>query len=644
MAYSLAIAMPYRYLLPPTRLWHALRLCLLVLCWLPMAAMARDYVSARAYWTDTTASASLEQAQAQRFTPFQNILSKGFSTSVQWIRLTIAPADAASGDQLVLRLRPVFLDEIALFDPADPNSHPQPRLTGDWTPPQASEFESIHHTFVIPAQSVPRYVWLRLRSTSSQLLQVEAMPVREMQRSDQRLGLVYCALLALILAFLAWVFLAWLRDRDPLLGTFVLRQSVLLIYTACYLGYHRLLLADVVAPQTQDALYSWMVFFTTALSVVFEYRFLREYALARWAHACFWALQIISALLMVAMLFGQTRIALMVNAAVIASSLVLFLVVSMLLRPMSVHQQAPAAYQLPPSVVQAYYLVIFLLLALSVLPSLGLLTATGLALYGVLLYGVASGGLMTSLLIVRAEKLDQLRHEVSNSLAISRAQLATEKQRRHDQTQLLSMLMHELKTPLSIIDLAVTTRSNDERTAGYVTRAVDNIKAILDRCIQTDRMVEREFTLKPQPMDLAAQLQQCLDGRKEGVTRFALQVTGACPVTSDLQCVGIIINNVLDNAIKHGDPLAPVALQLAPRTHADGRAGFQLTLANRPGMSGWPDPHNVFSKYYRSSAAQKVSGTGLGLYLAHNLAALLRGELRYAPDDHTIRFELWIPT
>ena len=88
MAYSLAIAMPYRYLLPPTRLWHALRLCLLVLCWLPMAAMARDYVSARAYWTDTTASASLEQAQAQSFMPFQNILSKGFSTSVQWIRLT----------------------------------------------------------------------------------------------------------------------------------------------------------------------------------------------------------------------------------------------------------------------------------------------------------------------------------------------------------------------------------------------------------------------------------------------------------------------------------------------------------------------------------------------------------------------------
>ena len=636
--------MPQRSSLDPTCFWRALRLCVLALCLLPLGALAKDYVSERAYWTDSTASASLEQAQAQRFTPFQNILSKGFSTSVQWVRLTIAPADEASGDDLVLRIRPVFLDEMTLFDPADRSPRTQPRVTGDWTAPQASEFESIHHTFVLPAQATPRYVWLRLRTTSSQLLQVEALPVREMQRSDQRLGLLYSGLLALIFAFLVWVFLAWLRDRDPLLGTFVARQAVFLIYTACYMGYHRLLLADLIAPQYQDAFYNWMVVLTTALSVRFEYRFLGEYALARWAHLCFKFLQTTSLVLALALLWGYTGPVLMVNTVAVFSSLVFFVVVSIRLQPMATDMPATAAYQLPVPVVRGYYLVILLLLALSVLPTLGMLTGTGLALYGVLFYGVASGGLMTSLLIVRAEKLDRLRHEVSNSLAISRVQLATEKQRRHDQTQLLSMLMHELKTPLSIIDLAVTTRSNDDRTASYVTRAVDNIKSILDRCIQTDRMVEREFTLKPQPMDLAAQVQQCLEGRKESATRFALQVAGTCPLTSDLQCVGIIINNLLDNAIRHGDPTTPVALHLTPRMQADGRAGFQLTVANRPGTSGWPDQHHVFRKYYRSSAAQKVSGTGLGLYLAHNLAALLCGELRYAPDDHTIRFELWLPT
>ena len=97
--------MPQRSSLDPTCFWRALRLCVLALCLLPLGALAKDYVSERAYWTDSTASASLEQAQAQRFTPFQNILSKGFSTSVQWVRLAIAPADEASGVGLTLQSR-----------------------------------------------------------------------------------------------------------------------------------------------------------------------------------------------------------------------------------------------------------------------------------------------------------------------------------------------------------------------------------------------------------------------------------------------------------------------------------------------------------------------------------------------------------
>lgn len=78
-------------LLDPLRLWRAFKLCALLLWLLPLAATARDYVSERAYWTDTTGTASIELAQTQSYTPFQNILSQGFSPSVQWVRLAIAP-------------------------------------------------------------------------------------------------------------------------------------------------------------------------------------------------------------------------------------------------------------------------------------------------------------------------------------------------------------------------------------------------------------------------------------------------------------------------------------------------------------------------------------------------------------------------
>jgi signal transduction histidine kinase len=621
-------------------LWIGVLLCLL----LPGVGWTKDYILEKATWTDPTASASFEHARTAHYTPYANLLSKGYSPATQWVRLKIAASSAADSNSLVLRIRPIYLDEISLFDPADPSSHPQPRTTGDWTPWQSSEFESLNHTFLIPAQAQERYVWLRLSTTSTQLLQVEALAPRDMLREEQRLWLFYSVLLGLIFAFLVWVFLAWLRDRDPVNGMFVLRQTVLLAYTASYLGYHRLLLADVLEPRSQDILYNWLVLLTTALSLAFEYRFLREFVLPRWAHGVLRGLLFASAVAMSIMLWGDTRTALKANMLINTTCLLSFVAVSLRLRPHHAEPSAQTSYQLPKTVVVGYYLSIVMVLAMSILPSLGILAGTMLAVYGVLLYGLISGLFMTTLLIVRTRQMDQIRQDVANHLFLSQEQLAIEKKRRQDQTQLLSMLMHEIKTPLSIIDMAVSTRNNDTRTASYVTRAVDNIKGVLDRCIQTDRMVEHEFKLQSQSVNLSQQLLEWVNDRKEGPERFKLQVENRCLLMTDLQCLQIIVNNLLDNAFKHGAPQTPVQLDLSTSPHLDGRAGLLLTIANGPGPSGWPDPSHLFLKYYRSGGAQKVSGTGLGLYLAHNLAALLQGEIRYLPDPSNIRFLVWLPT
>ena len=251
---------------------------------------------------------------------------------------------------------------------------------------------------------------------------------------------------------------------------------------------------------------------------------------------------------------------------------------------------------------------------------------------------------MSSLLIVRSRQIERIRQDVANSLFLSREQLAAEQQRREDQTQLLSMLMHELKTPLSVIDMAVTTRGQDGRMTDYVNRAVDNIKGILDRCIQTDRMVEREFRLHAQRVHLSDQLLRWLRDRKAGTERFDADIAPGLALTSDLQCIQIVANNLIENALHHGDPQSPVQVGLAAQANDEGEAGVVLWVSNRPGPSGWPEPDKIFSKYYRSNGAQRQSGTGLGLYLSHNLALRLGGPLRYRPDTQHIRFELWLPT
>jgi len=604
---------------------------------------AQDHVLEKSYWTDTTGTASFQQAQLANYTPYTGVLSKGYSPYVQWVRLTIKGVPASVSNRLVLRIRPVYLDRIELFDPIDPTHVNTVRITGDLSSWQSTEFESLHHTFQIPTHPEAREIWLRLTTDSTQLLHVEAVTPRAMLHEEHGLWLIYSALLALILTFLVWVFLAWLRDRDPVNGFFVLRQFVLLLYTASYLGYHRILLADVMPAESQNFFYNSLVLLTSALSIIFEYRFLKEYVMPRWGHWLFRTLLVTSLVAMSLLMIGQTRQAVTVNMILNAVALITMLLVATRIRLSGTGNAFASIYQLPKPVVISYYLVLIAVLALSILPSLGVLQGSMLAIYGVLMYGLISGLFMTALLIVRSRQLERIRIEVANSLFLSREQLAIEQQRRQDQTQLLSMLMHELKTPLSVIDMAMNNRSTDSEYGSYVNRAISNIKGILDRCIQTDRMVEREFKLQSETLDLSDQLRHWLQDRNQSNERIAQSIEPGIVLCSDMQCIQIIANNLIDNALKHGDVQSQVQITLIQQASQDHRAGLLLSVINQPGPSGWPDADQLFTKYYRSSHAKRQSGTGLGIYLSYKLAVQLGGELRYRPDPQHIRFELWLP-
>ncbi len=56
-----------------------------------------------------------------------------------------------------------------------------------------------------------------------------------------------------------------------------------------------------------------------------------------------------------------------------------------------------------------------------------------------------------------------------------------------------------------------------------------------------------------------------------------------------------------------------------------------------------PDEEQVFKKYYRNSSATKISGSGLGLYLAYELTRVLGGDLFYRRKENQAVFGLWVP-
>lgn len=606
------------------------------------SAIAEDRILSRSFWEDASNQASLDQAQANDFKNYTGVLSRGYTQSAVWIRLEISPPQGAhANDTLILRIRPIYLDEITLYDPLDTSN--KLRVAGDKTNYGAEEYKSLAHTFSIPAGDKPRYVWLRLKATSTSLINVEAFTPEEMLSSEYKLLVGYCLVLSLILVFLILVFINWLNYREHLYAAFVMRHAIYLVYTASFFGFHRYVLDGVVDAKYLDLVYNWFVVGATGFSVWFESKFLAEYSPPAWAKYVINSLLAWSGCAGILLLLGETHQALKVNMMLNGVGTIVLLVVASVFIDDKKSSANQVSSLLKKKVVIAYYASITALLMFSVLPYVGAMAGNEFSINGLVFYALCSGVVMTVLMQLRANQLRRANIQYEKDLLLANQKSELEKFRLEEQSQLLTMLMHELKTPLSVIDLA-QQMTTDLETQGYVAKNVSIIKNILNRCLNADRIALGKLDIDVQAVSIDNMLDELREQHATDAHRIQVDIlTEISTVRTDYQCLQIILNNLLDNALRYGDAVQPVQIQVTDMTYADGLRGIVITVINKTGIASWPDPERVFHKYYRSTGAQSISGTGLGLFLVASIAKMIGGSCRYAPDDTHVRFELWLP-
>lgn len=606
--------------------------------------VAKDWVSARGYWEDVQGQATFDEAQAQPYTAYEGILARGYSDASLWLRLSVAPVSGAhAGEKLVLRVRPSFLDQVTLFDPADTSRHGA-ATAGDMTPWSETEYQSLNHGFLITALPHARDVYVRVRSSSTLMVHAEVLTQLEAARLDHTQELVYSIGTGLIVMFLAWVLVSWVNDRDHVNRAFVIKQLASILYTVGYFGYFRVFLSESASPSTINLIFNIVLISATGLAFWYESHFLSDYEPPTWLMYFLRSLYAVLCVAMALLLAGYPRLALQINMSVIGlGSSVLLTAVLVFLKTPPNKQTAGVPFRFSRRVVVVYYLSLTFALWVAVWPSLGLDVATEYSLHNLVLNGFFSGLLMTILLQVRARRFELNRRDVSNALYLSQQQVALERQRRDEQTHFLHMLMHELKTPLAVIDMALHTRTDSEKSAAYASRAVVDMKAILERCIDADQIEEGALEAKVERVDVVRLLNELIFSQNVQAERLCLQMETVPEVLTDRQYLRIILGNLLDNALRYSDGRTPVDVHVMPSDGPDGAHGVAVTLSNRPGLAAWPEPSKVFQKYYRSTGAQSQSGTGLGLFLVSSLANRIGAYCRYAPDEKRVRFVLWLP-
>jgi signal transduction histidine kinase len=88
-----------------------------------------------------------------------------------------------------------------------------------------------------------------------------------------------------------------------------------------------------------------------------------------------------------------------------------------------------------------------------------------------------------------------------------------------------------------------------------------------------------------------------------------------------------ILSNLLSNAAKYSAPDQPILVQLCPTEFGDTHVRVQV-VDHGFGIAA-DDLDRVFQRFYRveDSMTMRTSGSGLGLYIARELAAVMGGEL-----------------
>ena len=621
-------------------------LILLIACCWCGATAAQNLVLERSFYEDKSAQLSLSEARQQEYTPFEGAFSQGFSDSAFWIRLKIDGAVQGGTDtgltdrppNLLLRIQPSLLDEVLLFDPSISE---RARAAGDRHPMDAQSFLTLDHSFTIPMSLSPRYIWLRLHTTSPTLMRFELLPMAAAVKADRIHAIQLSLLVGCLGFFLVWGGMLWAIYRESLLLMFSLSKWMTLMHVLAVLGYLRLALGAWMSPHMLDKFTNLMVVSASVAATLFHIHFLREFKPATNGLRMLYAFVGLYPIQLLLLMFNQAGLAVqMVNWSMLLGP-VAFLWVANTCTAWSSGQAEQVPY-IPKSVLIGFYLLLTLALWTLALSSLGITFAPEWLVQGYPIYGVFNGVLLLMLLQRRAQHMEKMHLVTAMRLNLAQHQIDQEQKQLQQQSSFISMLTHELKTPLAVIRLALGALNTSPAQRQRASMAVSDMSAVIERCVQVGRLEERGSAIQRTEVDVTALVQQ-LCNNTNAPDRFALIFQAPSrTVVTDPELLRIVLSNLVDNALKYAAPDSPIRIRVQRHVyeHTDGIAIF---VQNAEGPCGKPSPGSVFKKYYRNPNALGRTGSGLGLHLSAWLALQLGGELRFNPKDYEVEFECRLP-
>ncbi len=590
--------------------------------------LAKDYINERAYFEDKTGTMSLQEVKNKDFIKIDSVLSKGYSKSVFWLRLKVSPLVGTNFRNLLLKIQPSYVDSIQLLDSADPSN--TKRILGTNFSSNNNDYSSINFNFVIPGSEKERYVYLKIQTQGTYFIRTEAVTISEFINGDLVQQIVFAFYIGVLCFLFIFPLTIWIRDKDSLNIIFVIKQFAAIVFVVMDTGIQRVIFKNT-DPLLLNVLFNFNVVTYTAILIGFHYFFLKDYYPKSWVKYLFLILLIFYALEIYEIDGHNFRDSLEINSIVLTLVALSFFVIPFFGLSWEKNKN--------PMFTKKSIIIIYFSIAISILlttiPSLGYINGNSFSMIPNLFTGCITGIVFLFVLQYRNR---MFREQGVREIAQANAMVEFERNKRQEKERFISMLTHELKTPLSVLKLAYES-GNATASDKNVHGALKDINDVIDRCALEDKLENQGFNLLIEKHNLKRIIYQKIS-EYDSVDKFKFTIDGDLSIESDLNILRIILGNLFDNAIKYGDENSSILVKAILQAQK-----IYLTVTNTVSQVGLPDEDKIFTKYYRSEKAYKNTGSGLGLYLVSNLAKLLKGEVKYYVNSKQdqVTFEIILP-
>ena len=226
---------------------------------------------------------------------------------------------------------------------------------------------------------------------------------------------------------------------------------------------------------------------------------------------------------------------------------------------------------------------------------------------------------------------------------IDRSEVAAAEQMRVD---FVANASHELRTPLAtLIGYAETLReqadeldgATRERFLAVVHEEARRMQRVVEDLISLSRIEAEKFTAPTDAVALGPLIEQVFDSVRRAADERGSQLVaavdpGVAEVAADRSQIVQLLDNLVMNALRYGEPGTPVIVSVAE----DG-AMVRLSVADRGEGIAPEHLQRVTERFYRvdTSRSRSLGGTGLGLAIVKHIVERHRGRLNIESEVGT---------